>query len=66
MSPYSIKAGIVVVVITVILLDIYLAVDNRKGNTYSEIFRGWFKRMRWLYYTAAFWSGVLLSHWGLK
>jgi len=65
-SPYAIKAGIIVTLIVVIGLDVYLATDNRTGNTYSEVIRGWFKKMTWLPILVSFALGVLMAHWGLK
>lgn len=50
----------------VLILDVYLAVDKRTGNTYSEILRSWFTYRAWLYYLTAFAIGVLMGHWAPK
>lgn len=62
-EPYTVGAGIVVVLLVLLAYDIYLDQDNVLGNTYSEVLRGWFKRMSWLYYSTAFIAGVLMAHW---
>ena len=64
-DPYTVGFGIVVVVIVILLYDICLYRDEVEGNTYSQILRGWFKRMSWFYYSVAFILGVLMAHWGL-
>lgn len=47
-------------------IDIYLALDSSKGNTYSEVIREWSYSMRWLPYAIAAMFGALLSHWFAK
>ena len=64
-DPHSIKTGIILAVLAVILYDIYLAQDDVLGNTYSEVLRGWFKSFVWLYYLTAFVIGTLMAHWGV-
>lgn len=63
-DPYTVGAGIVVALTAILLYDIYLDQDEIEGNTYSQVLRGWFKRMSWLYYSVAFIFGVLMAHWG--
>jgi hypothetical protein len=65
-TPTFIGWLIGIVVPAILLLDVYLAVDNRVGNTYSEVLRKWFKSYVWLYYTILFAVGVLFAHWGQK
>ena len=66
MSPFAAKVFVIAAFVVLVGIDIALAVDGRKGNTYSEVLRGWFKRWTWLYYSVAFALGVLMSHWGAK
>lgn len=47
-------------------LDIYLAVDGDKGNTYSEVIREWSYSFRWLPVLVAVAFGALLTHWFAK
>ena len=65
-DPYTVKAGIVVFILAVLAYDIYLDQDEIEGNTYSQIIRGWFARMGWLYYSVAFILGVFMAHWGQR
>jgi len=46
--------------------DIYLALDDTRGNTYSEVIREWAYSMRWLPFAVAAVFGVLLTHWFVK
>lgn len=65
-DPYTIGAGMVVVLIAATFYDIYLEQDDVDKNTYSEVLRKWYAKKSWLYYLTGFVFGVLLSHWGLK
>ncbi len=49
-----------------IAVDIVWAVDKREGNTFSEVWRGWFTARAWIYYLVSFALGVLMGHWGPK
>ena len=66
MTPFQTKAFIVVITVALILVDLYLATDDKKGNTYSEVLRGWFKSMTWLFLLVSFALGVLMGHWAPK
>lgn len=44
-------------------IDLYLAADKLPGNTYSEILRGWFSSLRWLYYVTGFLALFVVGHW---
>jgi hypothetical protein len=63
-DPYTVGAGIVVAILAMLAYDIYLSQDGVEDNTYSQVLRGWFIRMSWLYYSVAFILGVLMAHWG--
>ena len=65
-DPYTVGAGMVVVLVAAILYDIYLEQDDVKKNTYSEVLRRWFATRVWLYYLVSFAMGVLMAHWGIK
>ena len=65
-STYVVSAGIIFCIAAVLSLDAYLYWDKIKGNTYSEIIRGWFRDMPVLFYMVAFVMGLLMAHWGQK
>jgi hypothetical protein len=50
-------------VVTFIGIDIYLALDKRDGNTYSERLRAWAKVWPPLRLLISFWMGMLCGHW---
>jgi hypothetical protein len=58
-----IARAIPLVVAVVIAVDVWLAVDGRPGNTYSEILRRWGDRWPVLVGALAFGMGLLLGHW---
>jgi hypothetical protein len=47
-------------------LDLYLAMNKQKGETFSEIIRAWGSHAHFIYYIIAFCFGLLVSHWGPK
>ncbi len=47
-------------------IDIVWATDKREGNTFSELWRGWFTSCVWIYYSVSFALGVFMGHWGPK
>ena len=64
MSPYAIKAFVILTLVIIIAFDVYLFQDSVPDNTISKVLRAWFKKMTWLYYSVSFGLGVLMSHWG--
>jgi succinate dehydrogenase hydrophobic anchor subunit len=52
-----------VFVVAFIGVDVYLAFDKRKGNTYSERLRAWAKVWPPLRLLISFGMGLLCGHW---
>jgi len=46
--------------------DLYLALDDTGGNTYSEVIREWSYSARWLPFVIAAAFGAFLTHWFAK
>ena len=61
----NIATAIVMVVFAVAFIgvDVYLALDKRDGNTYSERLRAWAKVWPPLRLVIAFSMGMLCGHW---
>lgn len=53
----------IVFVVSFIAVDIYLALDKRKGNTYSERLRSWAHAWPPIRLMVAFGMGLLCGHW---
>jgi len=63
MSVFQVSIFLIVVVAAFIGIDVYLAVDSRGGNTYSEIITAFSKRHVWFPLVMCFGFGLLAGHW---
>jgi len=60
--PY---ASLIVLIVggVVIGIDIFLALNGTKGDTYSEVIRAWARKRLWLVMLICFAMGMLSGHW---
>lgn len=63
MNIWQVTLFMVVAVVAFVGIDVYLAMDNLQGNTYSEILRAFDKRNPWFSLVFCFALGVLVGHW---
>lgn len=64
MSPSAIGAYITVIVATLVIgLDLVLAFNKHKGDTYSEVIRAWGRSRLWVVILMCFALGMLAGHW---
>lgn len=63
MSNTAVAILMASIFLIVIAVDIWLALDDRKGNTYSERLRSWGKAWPPLRLLIAFGMGLLAGHW---
>lgn len=66
LRPKNIGAFVIVVTLALIGFDVYLAMDDIEGNTYSENMRKWGVHWRMIPYFIALCFGALLTHWFAK
>ena len=63
MSVWQVTIFMIIVALAFIGIDIWLAVDGLKGNTYSEILRNFDARNAWFSLLLCFGFGLLAGHW---
>jgi len=63
MSPDAVMVMMVVLAVVIIAADVALAMDRRRGNTYSEILRAAGARWKPLIFMIIFGMGLLTGHW---
>ena len=63
MTKKQVVAFLAIVVPLFLLIDVWLALDKDKGNTYSEILRDTGNRHPWFRVLFIFAWGVLAGHW---
>lgn len=63
MSPTQVVILMVSFVVVFCAIDVKLAMDKKKGNTYSEIIRNTGNRHPWFRILFNIAVGVLLGHW---
>jgi hypothetical protein len=63
MSKRSVKYFIFIATAFLVVFDMYLALDNVPGNTYSSRIRQWGIQLQWLPYVIAGFFGLLITHW---
>jgi hypothetical protein len=66
MSKRATAVFVIVMFLSLCGFDLYLAIDDIPGNTYSERIRTWASRWEWLPYAVAAGFGALLTHWFAK
>lgn len=59
--PYA-SLLVLIVGCVVIGIDIFLALNGVKGDTYSEVIRAWARRRLWLVMLVCFAMGTLAGH----
>lgn len=62
-TPELITIIIIFLAASIVGFDVYLAVDNRDGNTYSEIIRAAGRKWIALIILISFAMGLLAGHW---
>jgi len=63
MSNSAVAVLMAVMFVVIIGIDIWLAIDKRKGNTYSERLRAWGKAWPPVRLLITFGMGLLAGHW---
>lgn len=63
MSNLAVSIVMAVLFVAIIVWDIYLALDHRRGNTISERIRTWDRRFGGIKLALAAGFGLLLGHW---
>jgi len=62
-GPEAVLVGMIAIFVIIILIDVILAMDKTKGNTYSEILRAAGKKWIALIMMITFGMGLLAGHW---